>query len=477
MLLNWREREFIAQITSQSRMISTRAFVISFVFVLVLQGSLEAGRLFAPRDTIASDLKTEDRTINNRLVICESQCRSEKQETPQLKKRDAQPSQVCIRECMNSKEEDLVTKSMRIRRNAVTQQEKKENCISPPRFLDYHSVAATVEVDFSERKPNLSISWKPVYTDSWYNWTSYAIFYQTGNGSPFCRLVPKDQHNFIITDGEGWDYPNAIYMVIYTYPHSKESEQDMRRYDLPLRPLPTFPPTSSHDTVKIVAAASGAFVGFTFLMVFLFFVHRRRNSPCSLLWKADKREEEHCKQPRNNLVNLSASGRPTSAHSTGPNTGPDSFYACYFPENEWFKLKVASVVNFFRNNGYQVEMDVMNSCELSSGPTRWAEQQIRRARNVLIFLSPGLLRLAGVIDDDPESHQEHERVWYELALLKKIFLQTHSASKMVCIALPNTSIKAQELPLWAELIYKWPEDEQTILKRLNDKPIIQPWKC
>ena len=67
-------------------MISTRAFVISFVFVLVLQGSLEAGRLFAPRDTIASDLKTEDRTINNRLVICESQCRSEKQETPQLKK-------------------------------------------------------------------------------------------------------------------------------------------------------------------------------------------------------------------------------------------------------------------------------------------------------------------------------------------------------------------------------------------------------
>ena len=73
--------------------------------------------------------------------------------------------------------------------------------------------------------------------------------------------------------------------------------------------------------------------------------------------------------------------------------------------------------------------------------------------------------------------QEHERVWYELALLKKIFLQTHSASKMVCIALPNTNIKPQELPLWAELIYKWPENEQKIFKRLNDKPIIQPWKC
>ena len=88
--------------------------------------------------------------------------------------------------------------------------------------------------------------------------------------------------------------------------------------------------------------------------------------------------------------------------------GPDSFYACYFPENEWFKLQVASVVNFFRNNGYPVEMDVMNSCELSSGPTRWAEQQIRRARNVLIFLSPGLLRLSGVDEDDPETHQVNE---------------------------------------------------------------------
>lgn len=50
----------------------------------------------------------------------------------------------------------------------------------------------------------------------------------------------------------------------------------------------------------------------------------------------------------------------------------------------------------------------MNSCELSCGPTRWAEQQIRRARNVLIFLSPGLLRLSGVDEDDPETHQVNE---------------------------------------------------------------------
>ena len=63
-----------------------RAFVISFVFMLVAQGSVEAGQLFAPRDTIGSDPKTEDRTINNRLAICESRCRSERQDTLHFQK-------------------------------------------------------------------------------------------------------------------------------------------------------------------------------------------------------------------------------------------------------------------------------------------------------------------------------------------------------------------------------------------------------
>ncbi|XP_066026861.1 uncharacterized protein [Pocillopora verrucosa] len=221
-----------------------RAFVISFVFMLVAQGSLEAGQLFAPRDP-----KTEDRTINNRLAICESRCRSERQDTLHFQKRAPQLSQLCLRECMKSKEEDVVTKNMRIRQDVVGEkrkQEKKENCLIPSLFLDYHSVKATVEVDFLERKPNLSISWKPVYTDPWYNWTSYAIFYQSGEGQPFCKLIPKDQHKFILADGEGWEYPSAIHMVIYTYPHSKESSHLLKTYYPPARPLPTFPPTSSN---------------------------------------------------------------------------------------------------------------------------------------------------------------------------------------------------------------------------------------
>lgn len=71
------------------------------------------------------------------------------------------------------------------------------------------------------------------------------------------------------------------------------------------------------------------------------------------------------------------------------------YYSCYYPENEAFRGKVASIVNFFRKNGYDVIMDAMVSSELSSlGPTRWAENQIRKAKKVLVFLSPGLLKLA-----------------------------------------------------------------------------------
>lgn len=37
----------------------------------------------------------------------------------------------------------------------------------------------------------------------------------------------------------------------------------------------------------------------------------------------------------------------------------------------------------------------MVSAEITSqGPTRWAEGQIRRAKKVLVFLSPGLVNLA-----------------------------------------------------------------------------------
>ena len=94
--------------------------------------------------------------------------------------------------------------------------------------------------------------------------------------------------------------------------------------------------------------------------------------------------------------------------------GPEFFYACYFPENEKFTRAVAGIVNYFRQNGYPVVMDVMSSNEMVDlGPTRWAEQQIKKAHKILVFLSPGILRLCGAADEDKQSL--HQVTWCGLA--------------------------------------------------------------
>ena len=83
--------------------------------------------------------------------------------------------------------------------------------------------------------------------------------------------------------------------------------------------------------------------------------------------------------------------------------GPERFYACYYPESDEFQKLVASVVNFFRMNGYMVVMDVMSCSEMVNlGPERWAEQQIKKASKVLVFLSPRLLRLCGTEEDETQ---------------------------------------------------------------------------
>ena len=86
---------------------------------------------------------------------------------------------------------------------------------------------------------------------------------------------------------------------------------------------------------------------------------------------------------------------------------PEFFYACYYPENEDFTRAVASIVNYFRQNGYPVEMDVMSSNEMVNlGPTRWAELKIKKASKILVFLSPGILRMCGVADEESQSSHQ-----------------------------------------------------------------------
>ena len=86
------------------------------------------------------------------------------------------------------------------------------------------------------------------------------------------------------------------------------------------------------------------------------------------------------------------------------------YYTCYYPESDAFRNEVASIVNYFRQNGYNVIMDVMVSTEITSqGPTRWGESQIRKANKVLVFLSPGLINLAL---DGCDGFQSQVNTWY-----------------------------------------------------------------
>jgi len=160
-------------------------------------------------------------------------------------------------------------------------------------------------------------------------------------------------------------------------------------------------------------------------------------------------------------------------------TSQELFHCCYYPESEAFRCHVASIANRFRSDGFNVIMDSMVSYQISSqGPMRWAETQIRMAKKVLVFLSPGLLRIASgnISDVQSQDVQEMRRVWLELDLLRDHYAKTRSASKMVCVAISEVPVNSLNTPLlWAKVIYKFPEDYDKILQRLNERPSILPF--
>ena len=143
----------------------------------------------------------------------------------------------------------------------------------------------------------------------------------------------------------------------------------------------------------------------------------------------------------------------------------------YWPENQDYTKKVASIVNWFRlNAGYNVIMDKMSTKDISSkGHVRWAEAEIHKADKVLVFLSPGYIDTYSNDEPRPDTTEDQMRVWYEMQILKNLFAKTRSASKMVSILLDD-SISTQNVPPWAVTTYRWPEDQEKILMRLSDVP-------
>lgn len=454
-------------------MLPLRALIVGFVFVSFLQDSFETD-LTSVRDLKTASLK--------RRTICESLCRIKRQEMTHFEKELS--SEVCIQKCVRSKREGTHQGHKgRSRRNANNQ--KDNECLNPQEFVEYPGrTPSSINADFSSRKPNLLISWSPVHYNM--NWTLYALhFTSTGEAENIdglhCQLIPKDRHEWIIQNGSGWTYPDEIWVAIVTYPHRKYDPIDMKVFGTTPRPPPTFPPTSNDVPTKLIAAISGAASGLL-LLVFAFLVYRKQIS----LWPCGKRGNGEGDVPNSGPFNthrefpearnLLVIQEPKKPVIPEPIPGLETYYACYYPESPWYQGEVARTVNFFRESGYTVEMDVMNCNErVDLGPSRWAEQQIKNALNVFVFLSPGLLHLCGN-DDEAEvsSHQEYEDRWYELDLIRREYTQTRSLRKMVCIILPNIHVDPRYLPPWAQITYKWPEDVDRIFKRLNGRPIIQP---
>lgn len=311
-----------------------------------------------------------------------------------------------------------------------------------------------LEVDFKTYRPNLKILWKPLdpsTTD--FNWTSYAVIYSMkGEDEASCRVIPRNQTECLLSVEEDWIYPNPFSVQVVTHPFNSSAKFALKE----IRPkglTGTYQKFPEKDPAKLTGSlVGGVIAGLVLLIAVCLAIKWRKSRSCTEIFFSR---------------NLQVTQRREDCN--------DMYYACYYPEGDDLSKQVASIVNYFRQSGYNVIMDVMVSEEMSSqGPTGWAESQIRKAKKVLVFLSPGLVNLAQDGRGVSSVSQDINRVWIELQMLRNIYTRNRSASKMVCIRLPNISIKSLPLPLWASTSYKWPKDVKKILKRLNDRATILP---
>ncbi|XP_073245395.1 uncharacterized protein [Porites lutea] len=343
--------------------------------------------------------------------------------------RCAKEAKVIFKECMQSCQKESTLDQAKGLRKPVTQRTLSLTRRTVPRMTVLNECkmapnypapkqAEGLSVDFETNRTHIKVSWKAIDpSDTGFNWTDYAVIYQVGEKKKAsCKVVPKNQTFYMVPQGH-FSYPDPFYVSVVTHPYNGDSSVQLSLFT-PKVTRATFSPNISGKDPTLYSIPSPA--------------------------------------------------------PFRPDNPKEVYYACYYPEGEDFRKQVASIVNYFRQNGYNVIMDVMVSAEITSqGPTRWAEGQIRRAKKVLVFLSPGLVNLA-LDGRDNTQCQEINRVWFELEVLRDMYTRNRSASKMVCLLLPDTSVSTSELPLWARVSYKWPHDVQEILKRLNDRPMILP---
>lgn len=381
---------------------------------------------------------------------------------------------------------------------------------SPERMkVEFHTISSDTY--------GYNIIWEPIpeFLFKVHNrtWTHYSLLYEfRDDPSPDrkvkCLLVPKNNTNWTLIHQSANFKPEALRYAVVSYPFrstfSGEQAINLSEFD-PLRPtfVPTFDPIfptkgSAKSSALVWPIVGGSIAGVVLISAMMMaFVcrkttlrpfHRRDPELQEVIPIANSSRDSHLpevyttaiisRDPQLQEVITKANITRDSQLSDGvtkTNNSRELYYSCYYPENEVFRTRVASIVNLFRKQGYNVIMDAMVTNEISSqGPPRWAENQIKRAKKVLVFLSPGLLELASSDGRETENSQDINRVWYELEVLRDIYSQNRSAAKMVCIAFPDVPVSSKDSPVWLKVSYRWPEEFNEILKRLNDRPSIKP---
>lgn len=342
------------------------------------------------------------------------------------------------------------------------------------------------KVDFKEYSPqehHYNVSWVPVkkHIIEERNYTYYSLLYHFNDddykAESKCVLVPKNMSYFVLKHtpkGSHRSGPDVLLAAVIPYPFLISSTPiQLYKSDPSREGIPSFHPTlekANASSFKIGISISSGVIALSILLIMTIIWRRRQ-------WCRSSYQGEALSENSSEQDNASRGNAFTLIPEL--QTSQELFHCCYYPESEAFRCHVASIVNRFRSDGFNVIMDSMVSYQISSqGPMRWAETQIRMAEKVLVFLSPGLLRIASgnISDVQSQDVQEMRRVWLELDLLRDHYAKTRSASKMVCVAISEVPVNSLNTPLlWAKVIYKFPEDYDKILQRLNERPSILPF--
>ena len=124
-------------------------------------------------------------------------------------------------------------------------------------------------------------------------------------------------------------------------------------------------------------------------------------------------------------------------------------------------------------------MDIMSTSDhledlKELGRLRWGQQQLLRAENVFLIVSPSYLNLCRLDEGKTDASsltQEETIVYSEITQIRSELSSTaYISSRFIPVLF---GVKETDLPFWMKqrVVYKWPDDKvnDKLLYRMNDE--------